>query len=49
MTAVLLVLAGVHSGVVGNADNKSAVHARISHGEERVGSNVETNVLHCAE
>ena len=46
---ILLILAGMHTGVIGNADNKTCVNAGVAHGEERVAGNVETNVLHAAK
>ena len=48
VTGVLLVLRGVHTGIVGNEDDEAAVYAGVGHGEERVGCHVETDVLHSA-
>ena len=38
----------MHSGVVCNENDKTAVDSGIGKGEERVGGNVKTNVLHSA-
>ena len=46
---VLLVLRGVHARVVGDADDESRADAGVAHREERVGRDVEPDVLHGAE
>jgi hypothetical protein len=43
---VLLVLRGVHAGVVGAHDDQPPVHAREREGHERIGRHVEAHVLH---
>ena len=43
---VLLVLAGGHAGVIGHHDYQAAVHTGIGGCEERVGGDVEADVLH---
>ena len=49
MAAVLLVLGGVHSRVVGNTDDESAADADIRADKQRVCRNVKADVLHGAE
>ena len=44
----MLVLRGVHTGVVGHAQHKTAVHAGVGHGVKGVSGYVETHVLHGA-
>ena len=43
---VLLVLRRVHAGVVGDEDDEAAAHAGVREREERVGGDVEPDVLH---
>ncbi len=43
---VLLVLGGMHSGVVGGKNHETAVHSRIRRGEQGVGGHVDADVLH---
>ena len=49
VAGVLLVLAGVHTRVVGHGDDHAAVDAGVGHGEQRVGSHVQADMLHAAE
>ena len=44
--AVLLVLGGVHRGVVGHEDHQTAVHTRHARVNERVGAHVQAHMLH---
>ena len=46
---VLLVLGGVHAGVVCRDDHEAAVDAVVGRGKQRIGGHVQTDVLHCAE
>ena len=48
MTGILLVLRGMHSGVVCHANNETCVDSGVRHRKERVGRHVEANVLHSA-
>ena len=49
MPAVLLVLAGVHRGVVRHADHHAAGDARIAQREQRIRRHVQAHVLHRAD
>ena len=49
MTGVLLVLGGMHAGVVGNADDHAACNTDVCTDEERVSRDVQSHVLHAAE
>ena len=49
VAGVLLILGGVHPGVVGHSDNHTGVDAGIGDGEQGIGGHVEANVLHAAE
>ena len=49
VAGVLLILGRVHARVIGHADNHAAVHARVGQGKQRVGRNVQADVLHAAE
>ena len=46
VAGILLVLGGMHSGIVGGAEHHTGVHARIGHGEHGIGGHVQTYVLH---
>jgi hypothetical protein len=46
---VLLVLRGVHLGVVGHDHHDPALYTRVGQGEERVRGDVEADVLHGAD
>ena len=46
MAGILLVLRAVHTCIVRNADNHTCVNAGICDCENRVGCNVESDVLH---
>ena len=46
VAVVLLVLRGVHSGIVGGNDDDAALCAGVGEREQRVGGDVETDVLH---
>ena len=46
---VLLVLGGVHPGVVRHADDHAGVDAGVRHGKQRVRRHVQSHVLHAAE
>ena len=46
---VLLVLGGVHAGVVGHGDDHARIHTGVCHGEQGVGGHVQAHVLHGAE
>jgi hypothetical protein len=35
----------VHAGVIGNAENRTATHTRIGHGEDGVSHDIQANVL----
>ena len=48
VAGILLVLRGVHTGIVGHAQYKTAVDAGVGHGVKGVGGHVQTNVLHGA-
>ena len=48
VTGVLLILRRVHSRVVRNADNHTAVYACVGHSKQWVSRNVESDVLHTA-
>ena len=48
VAGVLLVLGGVHTGVVGHAQHQTAVHTGVGHGIQGVGGHVEAYVLHGA-
>ena len=49
VAVVLLVLGRVHTGVVCRDDNEARVHPQIAGGENRVGGNIQTDVLHRAQ
>ena len=49
VAGILLVLRGMHARVVRNADDHARIHARIGDGEEGVGGDVESDVLHAAK
>ena len=49
MAGVLLILRGMHAGIVGHRDHQAAVDADIRRGIQRVGRHVQPDVLHCAE
>ena len=46
---VLLVLGRVHAWIVCRDDHETAVDTVVGGGKKRVGSNVQTDMLHCAE
>ena len=48
VAAVLLILRAVHAGIVRNADDHTGVDARVGHGEQRVGGDVQSDMLHTA-
>ena len=45
---VLLVLGGVHAGIVGHADDHAGVDPRVGDGKQGVGGHVHPHVLHDA-
>ena len=49
MPVILLVLGGVHTGVVGGDDHKTAGHTVVSGGEQGISRHVHAHVLHGAE
>ena len=49
VAGILLVLGRVHPRVVRHADEKSAAHAGVGQRKQRVGRDVQTDVLHAAE
>ncbi len=46
VVGVLLVLRGVHAGIVGDQDHQPAANAGVGQREERIGGDVEADVLH---
>ena len=46
VAGVLLVLRGVHAGVVGDENHQAAANAGVRQREERIGGDVEADVLH---
>ena len=48
MPGVLLVLGGVHAGIVGHADDHAGVDPRVGDGKQGVGGHVHPHVLHDA-
>ena len=46
--AVLLVLAGMHIGIVRRHDHQPRVHARIGRGIQRIGRHIDAHMLHAA-
>ena len=48
MAGILLVLGGVHAGIVRHADHKTAVDAGIGHGKQRIRRHIQAHVLHSA-
>ena len=49
MTGILLVLRGVHTGIICHADDHTGIHAGVGNGEQRVCRHVQAHVLHSAE
>ena len=49
VAGILLVLGGMHAGIIRDRDDKTAVHSCVGHGIERVRGDVEADVLHAAE
>ena len=49
MTAILLVLRGMHTGVICNNYNKTCIYTCVRRCEKRVCRNIKTNMLHSAE
>ena len=49
MTGILLVLRGVHTGVIGNNDDHAGVDAGVGCRKQRITGDVQTDVLHTAE
>ena len=49
VAGVLLVLAGMHAGVICHADDHTGIHARIADGKQRICCHVQSDVLHAAE
>ena len=48
MARILFVLRRVHSGIVCNADDHTAVYARVRNSKQRVGGHVKSHVFHSA-
>ena len=46
IAAVLLVLGGVHAGIIGHSDHHAAVYADIGHGKKGISRYVQSHVLH---
>ncbi len=46
MAGILLILRGMHTGVIRDRDHETAVDAGVSGGIERVGRDIQADVLH---
>ena len=49
VAVILLVLGGMHAGIVCRDDHEAAIDAVVGRGEQRIGSNIQAHVFHRTE